>query len=295
MALGSPQTTEQGENYDQTPAARPTTRELFRTYVASDGNDANNCSLPTPCRLLPAALAAVLPGGEIWMLDSANFNSGNVLINKTVSILAIPGQIGSVVANNADAITVSGAGIKVVLRHLRVVNLAGASNNGVTFSAGSQLTIQDTEFLAIPQAAVNIAAAGSRTHVMRSQFRQNGFAVQVSTGIVNVLNNDFIGNGTVIRAFGNGGSGTFPPNGTTRVRIGGGGTIQDNTTVFNMIDPGTPRMSGQCNSSNIFVNLSTTLEMGNTTRIAVSGIQDHNAGCTPPNEFTIDSWGSPTP
>jgi hypothetical protein len=26
----------------------------------------------------------------------------------------------------------------------------------------------------------------------------------------------------------------------------------------------------------------------------VSGVQDHNAGCTPPNEFTIDSWGSPT-
>jgi len=173
------------------------------------------------------------------------------------------------------------------------VNLAGASNNGVTFGNGTQLTIQDTEFFGIPQAAVNIGSAGARSQIMRSQFIQNGIGVAVNAGIVNVLSNDFIGNGTVIRAVGNGGSGNFPPNGTTRVRIGGIGTIQDNTTVFNMIDPGTPRMSGTCNSSNIFINLSNTLEMGNTTRLVVSGVQDHNAGCTPPNEFTIDSWGSP--
>jgi hypothetical protein len=104
-----------------------------------------------------------------------------------------------------------------------------------------------------------------------------------------------MGNGTVIRAVGNGGSGVFPPNGTTRVRIGGGGSIQDNTTVFSMVDPGTPRLSGTCNSSNIFTNLSTTNEMGNTTRIVVTGVQDHNSGCTPPNEFTVDGWNSPTP
>ena len=48
--------------------------QLFRAYLAPApaGNDANNCTLPSPCRrLLPAALAAVADGGEIWMLDSA--------------------------------------------------------------------------------------------------------------------------------------------------------------------------------------------------------------------------------
>lgn len=29
--------------------------QLFRAYLASDGNDANACTLPAPCRLLPAA------------------------------------------------------------------------------------------------------------------------------------------------------------------------------------------------------------------------------------------------
>ena len=33
--------------------------QLFRAYLASDGNDANACTLAAPCRLLPAALTAV--------------------------------------------------------------------------------------------------------------------------------------------------------------------------------------------------------------------------------------------
>jgi hypothetical protein len=68
--------------------------QSFRAYVASTGNDANPCTLGAPCRLLPAALAAVADGGEIWMLDSANFNTSTVNIAKSVTILAVPGAIG---------------------------------------------------------------------------------------------------------------------------------------------------------------------------------------------------------
>src|SRR4051812_8876772 len=72
--------------------------QLFRAYIASFGADTNPCTVAAPCRLLPAAIAAVKDGGEIWLLDSANFNSGAVTINKNVSIQAVPGQVGSVVA-----------------------------------------------------------------------------------------------------------------------------------------------------------------------------------------------------
>src|SRR5262245_55407077 len=54
-----------------------TEAQLFRAYLASDGSDANPCTLPQPCRLLPAALAAVANGGEIWILDSAIFNTSS--------------------------------------------------------------------------------------------------------------------------------------------------------------------------------------------------------------------------
>ena len=94
--------------------------QLFRTYLASDGNDANPCTVQAPCRLLPAALAAVKDGGEVWMLDSANYNTGPVNINKSVSILAIPGAVGSVVGSGGDAIVIDTAGVKVSLRNLRI-------------------------------------------------------------------------------------------------------------------------------------------------------------------------------
>ena len=72
--------------------------QLFRAYLAPTGVDTNPCTLPAPCRLLPAALNAVASGGEIWMLDSANYNTATVTIGKSVSILAVPGAVGSVIA-----------------------------------------------------------------------------------------------------------------------------------------------------------------------------------------------------
>ncbi len=67
--------------------------QLFRAYLDPSGSDANPCTLPAPCRLLPAALAAVASGGEIWMLDSANYSAGPVNITKSVTILALPGAL----------------------------------------------------------------------------------------------------------------------------------------------------------------------------------------------------------
>src|SRR6476659_4072782 len=86
----------------------PAHAQVFRAYVASDGNDANPCTLQQPCRLLPAALTVVADGGEIWMLDSANYNTGQVNVTKSVTILAIPGAVGSVVATSGgDGITIN--------------------------------------------------------------------------------------------------------------------------------------------------------------------------------------------
>ena len=104
------------------PAAQA---QLFRAYLASDGSDANPCTLPAPCRLLPAALNAVADGGEIWMLDSANYNTGPVNVTKSVTILAIPGAVGSVVALGGAAIVVATPGVSLTLRNLVIVPIPG--------------------------------------------------------------------------------------------------------------------------------------------------------------------------
>ena len=117
-------------------SAMPEAHAIFRAYLASDGSDANPCTLVAPCRLLPAALAAVDNGGQIWMLDSANYNTGTVNIAKSVSILAVPGAVGSVLAIAGPAITVSTFGVKVSLRNLVIGNLpGGGGTDGVAVNA----------------------------------------------------------------------------------------------------------------------------------------------------------------
>ena len=104
---------------------------IFRAYLASDGSDANPCTLAQPCRLLPAALNAVAEGGEIWMLDSANYNTGTVVVTKSVEILAVPGAVGGLVTNGSTALSIASPpfavdvepAIRVALRNLRFSRL----------------------------------------------------------------------------------------------------------------------------------------------------------------------------
>ncbi len=119
---------------------------LFRAYLASNGNDANPCTLQAPCRLLPAALNAVATGGEIWMLDSANYNTARVNIFKSVSILAVPGAVGSLVSlNSQPAIAVSQASTAVSLRNVVIGPVAGSQpGDGVVVAVSAKLTIEDS-------------------------------------------------------------------------------------------------------------------------------------------------------
>src|SRR5258706_1113030 len=118
---------------------------LFRAYLSSAGADTNPCTLPQPCRLLPAALAAVTDGGEIWILDSANYNVATVVVGKSVSILAVPGTVGSVVASGGAAISVTGGSLSIALRNLVIVPLpASGGTDGVSLTGASTITIQNS-------------------------------------------------------------------------------------------------------------------------------------------------------
>ena len=125
--------------------------QLFRTYIAPDGVDSNPCTLAAPCRLLPAALATVIDGGEIWMLGSANYNTGPVNIAKSVTILAVPGALGSVVALGGNAIDIATAGVKVSLRNLVIVPfIGGGGTNGINMTAGTSLTVENCLIANLP-------------------------------------------------------------------------------------------------------------------------------------------------
>ena len=58
----------------------------------------------------------------------ANYNTGPVTINKGVKIIALPGELGSLLANGGDGLIINAPGKDVTLRNLVVLNF----NLGVT-------------------------------------------------------------------------------------------------------------------------------------------------------------------
>ncbi len=110
-----------------------------RTFVKSDGNDLNVCSIVSPCRNFTRALTQTDPGGEILVLDSAGY--GAVTVNKSVSIIAPPGVYGGVAATVGDGIVVNAPGAIVVLRGLDINGSGTSSGSGIINLAAASLLI----------------------------------------------------------------------------------------------------------------------------------------------------------
>jgi hypothetical protein len=157
--------------------------ELFRAYLASAGSDANACTLPAPCRLLPAALAATVDGGEVWLLDSANYNTSTVDVTKSVSILAVPGAVGSALAIGGPAIRILSDNLRVSLRNLVIAPLpASGAESGVYVGGASLVTIENSLIANLPVDGV-VVLSGGKAKIANTTIRNNGsFGVLLENG-----------------------------------------------------------------------------------------------------------------
>lgn len=181
-------------------------QSLFRAYLSSTGADTNPCSVAAPCRLLPRALTAVADGGEIWMLDSANYNTSPVTITKSVTILAIPGAVGSVLAIGGDALVVNSPTASVTLRNLAILRALGGGNSGVVVLAGDRLVVDSCVISGLSTGAGISVTASSRLRVIDTIVRDNGTGVLVDGGATaEILRSKVLGNtnyGVQVRATG---------------------------------------------------------------------------------------------
>jgi hypothetical protein len=171
--------------------------QLFRAYLASTGADSNPCTVAAPCRLLPAALNAVADGGEIWMLDSANYNTATVAVTKSVTILAIPGVVGSLVAaGGGPAILLDTAGKNLALRNLVVTNLAASpGTHGVFVTNGDSLTVENCNFYSLVNDGIQVDAS-AKVRVARSVFTGNNVGVRAAgAATVSISDSSFFDNG----------------------------------------------------------------------------------------------------
>lgn len=152
-----------------------------RTWVSINGSDGSDCSRLAPCRTLSIALSRTSAAGEIDVLDSGDF--GPVTINKAVSLIA-PGVLGGIQVAAGTAITVNaGASDKVVVRGLTIDGL-GTGLNGISFTAGGYLYVENCTINNFGQYGLDFAPASGagRLFVTDTIVRNNGVG-STGTGV----------------------------------------------------------------------------------------------------------------
>ena len=123
-----------------------------RTFIHSDpiGNDANPCSLASPCRTFGRAIGVVNAGGEVVILDTAGY--GPFTINKSVKIIGPSGVYGGIsVQGGAGATT----GIVINAGPSDDITLRGLDISGVPTVAP------------LPNIGIDIQSAGT-VHIEKS-------------------------------------------------------------------------------------------------------------------------------
>lgn len=150
-----------------------------RTYVSTAGNDANDCSLATPCRFFSGALPKTFSGGEIVAI--ANGDYGAVTVNKSLTLMAAPGVHAALGRNlNENVVTVS-AGSKgvVVLRNLYISRI-GTGGIGIYLTAAGALHVENctvARFTGDNGIGISLNSSTANTFIKDSFIRDNGFGI----------------------------------------------------------------------------------------------------------------------
>jgi parallel beta helix pectate lyase-like protein len=158
--------------------ASATFAQVARVFVSVNGNDVNTCSnVATPCRTFSGGITQVDDGGEVIVLDTGSY--GGTTITKGVTLNVPPG----VVAFAAQPFTINAPGKNVTLRGLTLKALTPGNGVAVTFTAGSNLTIENCVINGWDQ-GVSFVAAGTliiRDSVLKSM-ASFGILVQPASG-----------------------------------------------------------------------------------------------------------------
>jgi len=243
-----------------------------RTFVASNGSDANsssNCPVSAPCQTFAVAYGVTTVGGEIVAIDGAGY--GPLTITNSIRIIALqrafikptPGTTG---------VTISGG--NVVLDNIEVNGAGGASTTGITVNGG-HLVLRNS---VLTQLTTGLVINGVKVDIVNSQIEFNTTGISTS-GTGTDFSQGFV-------------SGGFGP---TQARIYNT-TVFGNSTAFFMSNPGVASASGGTQSKiTILTDGSNNRFIGNTTLVDGNGTgcpTGINAGAGQCNQ--INGFSSPT-
>jgi hypothetical protein len=146
--------------------------QATRTWVSGVGDDANPCSRTAPCKTFAGAISKTAAGGEINCLDPAGY--GAVTITKSITIDCEDTQ-GSILASAVNGININDsatAAPRTILVKIRGLSINGAGTtlgiNGINFTSGAKLFVDEVFFQNFSNAGININANGADVVVRNS-------------------------------------------------------------------------------------------------------------------------------
>jgi len=161
-----------------------------QTFVSSTGNDANDCTQPTPCRTFAGAVLKTGAKGIVTALDSSVY--GIVTIDRSLTLQAAPGVSAVLEGGRTDDVVTINAGTTAVvaLRNLQIITRSLAANKGVLINSVGTLHVEGCMINGFGDAGIRSPNTCSGTgcpqlFVLDSIFREN--VTGVTLGSVNAL------------------------------------------------------------------------------------------------------------
>jgi hypothetical protein len=149
--------------------------QATRTWISGVGNDANPCSIFSPCKTLAGAYGKTAAGGQINALDANAV--GTLSIDHSITIDVSESFNGILGLAGFDGITVAaGASDVVVLRGL-TLHGAGVADNGIKFVSGGRLQVENCIITGFTQRGIDYESKGTNQLIVKDTvIRENGAA-----------------------------------------------------------------------------------------------------------------------
>jgi hypothetical protein len=162
-------------------AAVPAQAQENRTFVSAAGSDTNSCiSAAAPCRHFAAAYAATPAGGEIDVLDPANY--GSLTITGPISIQG-NGWAASSPASGKAVFTINAqTNDEINIRGVVLDGIATPGSIGIQFNSGGSLNVQNSVIRNFDSVGIAFVPNGSSA-LFVSNTLISDFAIANGTGI----------------------------------------------------------------------------------------------------------------
>jgi hypothetical protein len=148
-------------------------------WVSPTGSDSNACTEISPCLTFQGAVNK----GSVSQINCLSSGSyGTVSITTSLTIDCGTGNVGNIISPS-NAITISGAGVMVVLRHLSVNGLGSAQNGIITSgSFNGSVIIEDCTVQRYTGAGIGLVPNTGRglLQISNSQVINNSFGITVA-------------------------------------------------------------------------------------------------------------------